>query len=209
MRTKITIKAASGVLPFNYHPHLASCIFDKIGKMCVSGIRFISKYATGDTGFWLNDTVAEIIVCTPHDHLFGWFENLQVGNVNFEIINIEEDVIDLKTGNVLISTLSPICVVGRNNEYLNPNENLYWDNMLDSAYKTYNAFHSERFDYTYEYQVQNQKARLITTFQGLNVKGYQFNAFLKTDIRLLQVLLHKGAGSQHSQGFGCVTMKEK
>lgn len=212
MRTKLIITAQSGFLPFNYGPYLSAAVYEKLGiEACVSGIHFKKGYNTVRNGFEFKNLEALMSVCTLSAHQIK-FKRMTVHSTDFEVVGFEEEVLQVPPeGEITLSTLSPVCVVQKNDigetdTYLNPEEPLFWDNLLDRAYSQYAKFFGQ-IDYTYTFSMQKHRKRLVKTLSGISVIGYEFDAKIKTDLRLVNVMLHAGAGWFISQGLGCLTIK--
>jgi CRISPR-associated endoribonuclease Cas6 len=198
MRTKLILTAQSGFLPFNYGPYLCAAVYEKLGiEACVSGIHFKKGYNTVKNGFEFKNLEALMSVCTLSAHQIK-FKRMTVHSTDFEVVGFEEEVLQVPESEITLSTLSPVCVVQKNDigetdTYLNPKEPLFWDNLLDRAYSQYAKFFGQ-IDYDYSFSILNAKKRLVKTLSGISVIGHEFDAKIKTDPRLVNVLLHAGAG---------------
>lgn len=124
---------------------------------------------------------------------------------------------DFSKGYGQFQTLSPITVSMKNKEgkaaYISPENNDYdygqlLFNNLKEKYRIYYGTEPEP-DITFELKhLTPPRSKLIKIKSGTpaetNVRGFNFNFYLKTTPELLQLMYSTGAGEKNSVGFGLV-----
>lgn len=224
-------KNNQGVVPFNYHFHLANSVIKRLnwtepfdGLFCIGKLNFDPfKVLKHEGGFAHSDATLELGVMTSmtYQHIYEAFVEKELAipgtitqsTLTWTVTNVQR--IELPTEQTTFNTSSPILIHQKENyrtKYLYPDDPLFKDLFIDSIYRNWLDFSNDkRIDISkVSIHFDKWKSRLITMREGtpqeIKVRAMEMqNLYIKAPDPIIHCALTAGVGHLTNMGLGCIS----